>query len=200
MGGLTERVEVVAIITGRPTRQIRDLIHVQGVTIVGLYGLPEGEGRDRILAAIEEVERAAALVPGAWAEDKGASLAVHYRAADDPVRAEAILRPALEAIARKNELTLFEGKRVVEVAAGSVPGKGAVVRALVQEHQLDGCLYTGDDRPDLDAFAALDQLGAAGLATLKVAVRSAETPDALVSAADVVVESPTSLLRLLAEL
>jgi trehalose 6-phosphate phosphatase len=187
------RVEVVAIITGRPTRQVRDLIHVQGVTIVGLYGLPENEGRERILAAMEDVERAAALVPGAWVEDKGASLAIHYRA-------RGVLVPSLEAIARRSGLTAFEGKMVIEVAAGSVPGKGTVVKALVHEHGLDGCLYAGDDRPDLDAFAALDQLAAGGLATLKVAVRSAETPDALVAAADLVVESPAGLVRMLSEL
>jgi trehalose 6-phosphate phosphatase len=198
--GLCDRVEVVAIITGRPTQQVRELIHAQDVAIVGLYGLPEGEGRDRILAAIEEVERAVTAVQGAWVEDKGVSLAVHYRAADDPVGAAAVLRPALDAIADEYGLTLLEGKMVVEVAAGSVPGKGAVVADLVQEHQLEGCLYAGDDRPDLDAFAVLDKLASGGLATLKVAVRSAETPDALVLAADVVVESPAGLVRLLSEL
>jgi trehalose 6-phosphate phosphatase len=191
---------MVAIITGRPARQLRELINVEGVTIVGLYGLPEDQDRDRILAAIGDVEGAAALVPGAWVEDKGASLAVHYRAADDPVRAEAVLKPALDGIAKRNGLSLFEGKMVVEVAAGSVPGKGAVVKALVLERRLDGCLYAGDDRPDLDAFAALDELAAAGLATVKVAVRSAETPEELLSAADVVVESPAALVQFLSKL
>jgi trehalose 6-phosphate phosphatase len=200
LADLCDRVEVVAIISGRPAQQIRELIDVPGVTIVGLYGLPEDEGRVRILGAIEEVERAAALIPGAWVEDKGVSLAVHYRAADDPLDAQAILRPALDAIARKTGLTLLEGKMVAEVAAGSVPGKGAVAGALVQEHSLAGCLYAGDDRPDLDAFAALDRLAAAGIATLKVAVRSAETPVELVSAADVVVDSPVGLVLLLSEL
>jgi trehalose 6-phosphate phosphatase len=200
LGGLCDRVVVVAILTGRPTQQVRDLIHVQDLTIVGLYGLAEDEGRDRILAAMEEVERAATLVPGAWVEDKGASLTVHYRAADDPVGAQAVLRPALEAIARKDGLTLFEGKMVVEVATGSVPGKGAVANALIEEHDLNGCLYAGDDQPDLDAFAALDHLAAAGLAALKVAVRSAETPDALIASADLVVESPAELVRMLSEI
>jgi trehalose 6-phosphate phosphatase len=176
------------------------LIEVQDVEIVGLYGLPEGEGRDRILAAAGEVERAAALVPGAWVEDKGVSLAVHYRAASDPVRAEAILLPALADVARGNGLTVFEGKMVVEVASGTVPGKGAVVKALVHDHALAGCLFAGDDRPDLDAFAALDEAAAEGLATTKVAVRSAETPEELLSAADVVVEGPTGLVQLLSEL
>jgi trehalose 6-phosphate phosphatase len=198
--GLCDRVEVVALITGRPAQQVRELIHARDVAIVGLYGLPEGEGRGRILAAIEEVERSVAVVPGAWVEDKGVSLAVHYRGADDPVGAAAVLRSALDAIADEYGLTLLEGKMVVEVAAGAVPGKGVVVTALVQEHQLDGCLYAGDDRPDLEAFAVLDKLAVAGLATLKVAVRSMETPVELVLAADVVVESPAGLVRLLSEL
>jgi trehalose 6-phosphate phosphatase len=200
LAGLCRRVELVAIISGRPAGQLRELLPVPCVTIVGLYGLPEDEGRDRVLGAVGEVEDAAALVPGAWVEDKGASLAVHYRAADDPVGAEAVLRPALDGIARRSGLSLLEGKMVVEVAAGSVPGKGAVVKALVHEHALDGCLYAGDDLPDLHAFAALDGLAAAGLATVKVAVRSAETPHELLSAADHMLESPAGLVRFLSEL
>jgi trehalose 6-phosphate phosphatase len=200
LAGLCRRVELVAIITGRPARQVRELIPVQGVTIVGLYGLQEDQGRDRIVASLGEVEGAAALIPGVWVEDKGASLAVHYRAAEDPDRAEAVLKPALDGIARRHGLSLLEGKMVVEVAAGSVPGKGAVLKAMAREHALAGCLYAGDDRPDVDAFAALDELAAAGLVTLKVAVRSAETPDEVLSAADIVVQGPAGLVRLLSEL
>jgi trehalose 6-phosphate phosphatase len=201
LSGLVERVGIVAVISGRRGTEVRALIPVPGVRIVGLYGLSEDEeGRQRVLGAFDEVERAAGQVPGAWVEDKGASLTVHYRAAADPVRAEERLVPALQDIARRNGMSVFRGKRVVEVTAGEVPGKGAVVTQLARGGALDGCLYAGDDWPDLDAFHALDALREAGVVTMKVAVRTEETSRELISAADVVVERPAGLVRLLAQL
>jgi trehalose 6-phosphate phosphatase len=194
---LLRRVDVVAIISGRPVEAVRERVPVPGLTLVGLYGLPPDRGRDLILASMEEVERAATAVPGAWVEDKGVSLSVHYRAADDPSLARNVLIPVLSDVVARRGLSLLEGKMVIEVAAGEVPGKGAVVRSLARDHPLDGYLYAGDDRPDLDAFAALDELALAGACTVKVAVRSEETPDALLTAADVVVDGPEGLLRLL---
>jgi trehalose 6-phosphate phosphatase len=198
---LAERVEMVAVISGRPTSQLAALVPVPGVRIVGLYGLVEdGAGRDRVMSARAEIEEAAAGIARAWIEDKGPSLAVHYRATPDPVGAEAALKPILERIAWRHGLSLLEGKMVVELAGGEVPGKGAVIARLAQEAALDGILYAGDDRPDLDAFVVLDELRLAGLATVKVAVRTEETPEELTADADVVVERPAGLLALLSEL
>jgi trehalose 6-phosphate phosphatase len=198
---LAGRVEVMAVISGRPPAQLAGLVPVPGVRLVGLYGLvDDGAGWGRVMAARPEIEEAAAGIEGAWVEDKGASLAVHYRATPDPGQAETVLIPALEEIAARNAMSLFRGKMVVEVAAGEVPGKGAVVRGLVREGSLDGCLYAGDDLPDLDAFAVLDELREAGLTTVKVAVGTEETPEELTGAADVVVEHPAGLLALLSEL
>jgi trehalose-phosphatase len=198
---LVERVRIVAVISGRPGAQVRELVPVPGVKMVGLYGLSEEEdGRERVLAARHEVEGAARRVAGAWVEDKGASLTVHYRAAVDHRRAEGLLVPALQDVARRHGMSLFLGKMVVEVAAGHVPGKGAVVTSLVRDGALDACLYAGDDWPDLEAFKSLDVLKEAGVVTMKVAVRTEETPEELVSGADVVVERPAGLVRLLAQL
>jgi trehalose 6-phosphate phosphatase len=198
---LVDRVRVLAVISGRPAARLRELVPVPGVKVVGLYGLSEDEkGSERVQVVRDEVERAAGRVPGAWVEDKGASLTVHYRAAADPVRAEEQLVPTLEDIARDNGMTVFRGKRVVEVAAGDVPGKGAVVTDLAQAGMLVGCMYAGDDWADLAAFEALDELRASGLETLKIAVRAEETPEDLAAAADLVVERPAGLVRLLAQL
>jgi trehalose 6-phosphate phosphatase len=200
LNSLRDRVQLVAVVSGRPATDLRALIPVPGVQLVGLYGMAEDEGRERIEAVLGAVEAAAAMVPGAWVEDKGASLTVHYRGATDPMRAHALLAPALQQIVDRNRLTLLEGKMVVEVASGPVPGKGAVLKALAGDHRLKGVLYAGDDRPDLDAFAALDQLAAEGRSTVKVAVRTEETPEEVLAAADVVVQRPAGLLELLSEI
>jgi trehalose 6-phosphate phosphatase len=199
LADLRERAQVVAIISGRPSDQLRALIDVPGVELVGLYGMAEGQGRDRIEEAAADVAALAGLVPGAWVEDKASSLAVHYRAAEDPVKAGAVLVPAFAELTKRYDLFLFEGKMVVEVAAGHVPGKGSVIEGMAVRNALAGCLYAGDDLPDLDAFAALDRM-AGERVTVKVAVRTEETPGELIAAADVVVDRPAGLLRLLSGL
>jgi trehalose 6-phosphate phosphatase len=127
-------------------------------------------------------------------------LTVHYRAAADPATAEMLLRPRLSEVASRHGLSMFEAKMALEVAASAVPGKGAVVARLVGERGLRACLFAGDDLPDLDAFAALDRLAGQDLVAVKVAVRSEETPQAVLDAADLVVDRPAGLVAMLGRL
>ena len=198
---LVERYAVVAIISGRPPEEIRSRIEIPGVDVFGQYGLPEGERAGRAeRAVVAEVERAAAEVRGAWVEDKGPSLAVHYRQAEEPERADALLRPVLADIAARHGYLVVSGRRVLELAPPTTPGKGAVVAAQVRARRLRACLYAGDDSADVEAFAALEDLARAGVATARVAVRSGEAPPELIERADVLVDGPAGLLRLLASL
>jgi trehalose 6-phosphate phosphatase len=60
-------------------------------------------------------------------------------------------------------------------------------------------MYVGDDRTDLDAFATLRRLVAAGElgSALCVGVRSNETPPELEREADVLVDGPPGVRELL---
>jgi trehalose 6-phosphate phosphatase len=89
---------------------------------------------------------------------------------------------------------------VLELAPAATPGKGAVILLEARARGLSGCFFAGDDRADLAAFTALDELRADGTVTVKVAVRSEETPHDLIDEADIVVERPSGLLDLLAQL
>ena len=76
--------------------------------------------------------------------------------------------------------------------------KGTAVVDLAQD--LDPVAYVGDDLGDLPAFDGLDTLAARGVATVRVAVASAEAPPILLSRADHVVEGPAEAQALLGEL
>lgn len=197
---LASSYAVVAVVSGRPAAEVRRLVPVPGVEVVGLYGLPDGTSSSLVVGARDEVEAAARRVPGAWVEDKRLSLAVHYRAAEDVDAAGRELSEALRSIADRLGLTLMLGKMVVELVPPDTPGKGSVVLAARAARELRACLYAGDDVADLDAFAALDRLRGEGISTVKVAVRSEETPEELVSKADIVVEGPGGLVELLSDL
>jgi trehalose 6-phosphate phosphatase len=172
---------------------------VDGLTFFGLYGM-EGAAPDLSDAVAPLVERVAEAVPGARVEHKVSSLAVHYRRATEPALARGALLPPLEDIAAANGLAVIEGKMVLELVPAGRPRKGGAVERILGEHRLEGALFAGDDVADLEAFDALDAAGARGVTTLKVAVRSAEAPVVLLERADLVVDGPAGLVRLLAQL
>src|SRR5918992_3430249 len=98
---LAPRVGVVAVISGRPAEQVRALVDVPRVEVVGTHGLEdEGAMDPDVLAAIEEVAAAAA----AWVEPKGAAAAVHFRGLPDPEWAATAAAEGLAAVAAANDL------------------------------------------------------------------------------------------------
>jgi trehalose 6-phosphate phosphatase len=193
--GLVARYPIVAIVSGRSADELARLLNVDGITYEGLYGMEE-TATDITLALLPSVERAAALVPEAWVEDKRISVAVHYRAAPNPTAARATLISALEPIAAAG-LELMEGKMVLELVPANRPMKGGAVERLARERRLDAVLFAGDDVADIDAFEALDRLSDEELLTLRVAVRGPETPEELVRRADLAVDGPGGLVELL---
>jgi trehalose 6-phosphate phosphatase len=153
-----------------------------------------------VRAVLAPTAEAVAVVPEAWVEDKGVSIAVHYRQAPDPIAARAALAAALQGVAAGSGLEVVEGKMVLELMAAGRPLKGGAVERLVAEHDLAAALFAGDDVADLDAFSALDRLAEGGFHAVKVAVRGEETPEDLLAAADLQVEGPEGLVELLRQL
>jgi trehalose 6-phosphate phosphatase len=199
LASLVGRYRVVAVISGRRFEEVAQLLDVPGLRYFGLYGMEEA-APELMAVVAPRVQAAAEAVPEAWVEDKGASIAVHYRQAPDPPRARAELVAALEKVASSAGLEVVEGKMVVELVPAGRPRKGGAVERLVGENQLSAALFAGDDVADLDAFRALDGLAEEGLLAVKVAVRGEETPGELLEAADVLVDGPEGLVELLGQL
>jgi len=185
---LAGRYALVACISGRTGADAHRLVGVDGIVYVGVHGLelaPEAEawrGPLRSFAAVDW--------PGI--EDKGLTVAFHWRGAPD----EEAARAELEAVAARAESAGLEarwGRKVLELRPPVDADKGTAVRALLTERGLRRALYAGDDTTDLDAFRGLDGLEVA----VRVAVASAEAPPGLREAADLVVASPADLLDVL---
>lgn len=196
LASLGERYRLVAIVTGRRAEEVAVRLGAPHLSILGLYGSAD-EAPELVGAAFPSAVEAARVVAEAWVEDKGASVAVHYRQALDPPAARAALLVALQPIATSSGLDIVEGKMVLELVPAGRPMKGAAVERLAREHELEAVLYAGDDHADLDAFAALDRLARDGIIVVRVAVHGAETPEALVEAADLVVQGPSGLVETL---
>ncbi|HEX3687060.1 MAG TPA: trehalose-phosphatase [Gaiellaceae bacterium] len=179
---------LVACISGRTGEDAARLVGVEGVVYVGVHGLelaPEAERWRGTLRPFAEED-------WPWREDKGLTVAFHWREAPDDEQA----RRSLEAVAERARAAGLEalwGRKVLELRPPVEADKGTAVRALLDERGLERALYAGDDTTDLDAFRGLDRLELA----VRVAVASAEGPPELREAAELVVASPAELLELL---
>jgi trehalose 6-phosphate phosphatase len=88
--------------------------------------------------------------PGLFVEDKGFSLAVHYRQSPQ----KAIVRRRILAATRKlDEVSVFGGKQVVYLVVDRARDKGDAMVAERDRLECNWVLYVGDDLNDEDAFA-----------------------------------------------
>jgi trehalose 6-phosphate phosphatase len=205
--GLSERLAVVAVVSGRPASFLLDRLRDVGplVRMVGHYGLewvengatftsPEAETWRPVVASI--VGQVRSVAPsGLEVEDKGISLTLHWRRA--PER-QVWARDFAEQTAVASGLQAQPGRMSVELRPPLRMGKGAAVERLAG--QCTAVTFVGDDAADLDAFAALDAMALRGVKTITVAAADDESPDELVNAASMIVMGATGALDLLRQL
>jgi trehalose 6-phosphate phosphatase len=188
---LVQRYALVGCISGRPGDDVRRMLGVDGVTVVGEHGLelaPEAVAwAERIAAFANDVD---------WpAERKPLSVSFHFRRADDEDAARAYLTRIADAAAEAGFHPRW-GRKVLEVRPPVTAHKGTAVRTLVERAGVTAALYAGDDTTDIDGFDGLDGLDLA----VRVAVDSGEAPPALLTAADLVVDGTEGVLALLRRL
>jgi trehalose 6-phosphate phosphatase len=158
----------VALVSGRPLRDVDALFAPLLLSATGGHGAEvrvlTGERIEQWTAPmLDEALRArvrALAGDGVLVEDKGYSLAVHFRLAPDK---EAAVRAALAAEREAlpaNAVEMLDGKAMVEFKQ---PGfnKGTGVRALMDHAPFAGRrpIFIGDDVTDEDAAAVMPEFG-----------------------------------------
>jgi trehalose 6-phosphate phosphatase len=188
----------LALVSGRSLEQIDALFAPCIWPAAGLHGLERRDADGRIhLAgaadpALDEARTSLADVvaraPGALLEDKGRSLAVHYRAAP---ALEHVLRRELRAIAARlgDDFHVLEGRRVLELKPVAAT-KARAIEAFLAEAPFVGRLpmFIGDDVTDLDGFAAVEAAGGVSIAVgdrVEAMLRVASPRDVRVLLADI---------------
>ncbi|MGW5617959.1 trehalose-phosphatase [Streptomyces sp. NPDC003877] len=213
LAALAPKVAAVAVITGRPAEvavrngAFADVPGLERLVVLGHYGAERWDARSGEVRTPEPhpgVAAARAELPGlldgtgTWVEDKGRAVAVHTRRAPDPQAAFDALRAPLTVLAQRHGLVVEPGRMVLELRPPGVD-KGVALRALAREIGAGSVLYAGDDLGDLPAYSAVDALRADGTPGLLVCSGSDEVTE-LRERADVVVDGPEGVVRLLREL
>ena len=170
-----ERGGTLALISGRPIADLDRLLRPWQGAAAGLHGIERRTAAgDWAASGDSEADRAAAaalerLRPelaalaeqqlGIWLEDKGRTLALHYRAAPE---AGAAIRDAATRLLREHGdvLRLIPGKMVVEFQPRH-HGKGSAIAAFMEEPPFRGRVpvFLGDDTTDEEGFAEVNRRG-----------------------------------------
>ena len=135
---------------------------------------------------------------GIRVEDKGAIVALHWRGSENEGEAESLARE-IEAGADWKGLVAHRGRKVLEIRPDVPINKGIAVAALVPARPVRAALYAGDDRTDVDGFAALRALREDGVLehVACIAVGSDESPPEVSASADLTVDGTEGFLRVL---
>lgn len=150
----------VAIITGRSVDDVRGRLGFEPQYIVGNHGAEDGGGTPANAAPIEALQSIRARLldalprlkaAGVTLEDKGHSLALHYRQSRARRRALQVIEAVLHD--RDDSLRVFGGKLVVNVVSTHAPDKADAMRALVLRSGAPCAIFAGDDVNDEPVFA-----------------------------------------------
>lgn len=148
----------VCVITGRRRADIAARIGIGGIHYLGLHGWEDGNvslstsSSEALEQVKQEIRGLFASNSSVWLEDKAASLAVHHRGEQAPVR-----RLLAEIVAPQHRLLRVAAARnVLEIVPREIGDKGRAVRLRMSALGSPALpVYVGDDFIDEPAFHAL---------------------------------------------
>ena len=170
LGELPELLDgALALVSGRPIAELDQIFPHVRLPAAGVHGaeLRRSAGQlERTVDAANLLEtacdRAQLFVsgrPGLLLENKGSSLALHYRRGPDREQAvRAFMRRLAADIG--DQVELLEGHKVIELKVAGV-SKGTAITALLQEEPFKSRtpVFLGDDRTDEQGFEIVNACG-----------------------------------------
>ena len=148
------------VISGRSVADVTQRIRGLGVLeVVGNHGgepsTSSGLLRQEVAAWQPTLEAKLAAFRGVTIENKGLSVAIHYRACREKKKARAAIKAAAGLL---GAVRVIGGKQVVNILPEGAPHKGTALERARAAHGCDTAIFIGDDDTDEDVFT-LDQPG-----------------------------------------
>lgn len=199
---LAKRYALVGCLSGRRALDARRVVGLDELAYSGNHGFelllpgddevrpdPSLDGHEEDASRfVNALDRSDLERSGLRIEDKGAIVALHFRGAPNEAEAESLVQE-IASEAEWEGLVPHRGRKVLEIRPNVAINKGIAVAALIPARPISHAFYGGDDRTDLDAFAALRTLNADGEldTAVCIAVASEESPPEVSEAADLTV-------------
>ncbi|MFH1239354.1 MAG: trehalose-phosphatase, partial [bacterium] len=174
-----EKLCQVAVISGRALSDIKSKVGLKNIIYSGNHGLeiegskirfitPVSPGYQKLIQGIKrDLNKKIASIKGAFVEDKGLSLAVHYRQVKkkDVSLLKTVFHETIIFHLVSDKVKIRFGKKVLEVRPSVKWDKGKAVLWLLALQQFSRAggnvfpIYIGDDLTDEDDFKVLEQIG-----------------------------------------
>ena len=171
----------VGIISGRAISDLKELVGINDIIYAGNHGLEiEGPGFKFINPLAEDLMpllhllhrvlvQSLTFIKGAFVEDKGLTLSVHYRQVDESRVPE--VTNAVESIVSTSravgKVKTTTGKKVYEVRPAVDWDKGKAIQLLLDKYSRKKrrqlVIFLGDDRTDEDGFKVVNRYGGASI-------------------------------------
>jgi trehalose 6-phosphate phosphatase len=206
----------IAIMTGRSIDDGARMVNVDKLTYIGTHGLEWSQGLPsthsvRVIPEaltyiapgkdlLDLAEKKLSDLPGILIERKRIGGAIHYRLSPAPEQARQTILSVLEEPAHRANMLLHEGKMVVEIKVPLAIHKGQALLEFMRHYDLQGIIYAGDDRTDLDPITEIARLQKEGVAAISIVVQHSDTLPELLERADIVVQGVEGMVELLREI
>ncbi|MFH1575495.1 MAG: trehalose-phosphatase [Candidatus Nealsonbacteria bacterium] len=177
----------LAVISGRSLAEVKKLVRLKDIFYAGNHGLEiEGSGhkfiygpalkfKSRFSKLENDLKYSLGKIPGIIVENKGFTLALHYRLVN-PARLKEVRKVLDETIKNYYGIKVSYGKKVFDIKPVFSWNKGKaaewIIRSLSCRRAMP--IYLGDDQTDEDAFLALRKKGITILVAEKEKSSSAE--------------------------
>jgi trehalose 6-phosphate phosphatase len=193
---LATQLDLVAVISGRKSAAIKEIINIPGIECIGHYGMEWWENNHAVLhpdaeASLSAMRAVAAeleilrSVDGIIIQDKWATISVQYNTVQRPAVAKQQILDLLEKSPHIKNLRLIYEKTSIGILPRINIDKGTAVTRLIRQHCLMGAIYLGDDIGDLPAFRAIRQAKQdKNFDGLSILVTGSETGQSLINEVD----------------
>ena len=212
LSSLRNHLALVAAISGRPAAEVKDMLGIDGMVYIGNHGLERwagghsefsknAQGYSRVIESAVKELTPLLSIKGISIQNKGITATIHYRLCPEPQLAEREIISAIEASPQASSLRIIKQKMAIDLLPPIGADKGTITLALIQEYNLQGGIYLGDDVTDIDAFrairAACRDLNFQGFA---IGIISPEIPENLVAEADFTLNGVNDVERFLKQM
>lgn len=205
---LSKKLPLIAVISGRQSQAVREMVDIDGVVCFGHYGMERWQNSrpelhpeaqlyySDVRALVAELEPLKSM-EGVQIQDKDASVSIHYRMSPEQDAAKNTILRLLEKIPHIKRLRVVEDKMCFGILPPVDIDKGTTVSELIKKYQLHSGIFLGDDTGDVTAFTAIRRTKQ-GFSGLAIAVVNEETPPEVISEVDFVLEGVEETEALLA--
>jgi trehalose 6-phosphate phosphatase len=195
---LSERLDLVAVISGRSATEVRQMVDGDRILCIGHYGMewwqddkavlhPDVQSYLPVMRKVASQLDPLETIPGVIIQDKGATISMHYRLSPNPEQAKERILEFLESLPQMHQLRILTENMVIGIIPPAAINKGTEVRDLIKQRELRGGMYLGDDTADILGFKAIHEANAGGIFKgFGIAVTDTDTVPEVASTADYV--------------